>query len=299
MTALGVCVCAFANEAEPAVRLAHALDAPFAPIWTHRFPDGEIMPTVAAPAAETTVVYRSLARPNEKLIELLLAADAWRRAGARRLILVAPYFCYLRQDAVFAPGEPLSRDVIAPLLGGAFDAIITVQAHLHRTAELGRVTGIPSCNLSAVAPLAAALGPYATPPVVVGPDEESAPWVESWARRLGGQGVTLQKIRRGDRAIEIKAVKPIEASGRPVLIVDDVASSGETLAQAVALARKAGAASVDIAIAHDLMSGRATDLLLRSGVRRIVSTDSVRHSTNAAQLAPYLAEAVRAIEAKP
>ena len=296
MTGLGVC--AFADEADPAVRLARALDAPFAPVWTHRFPDGEIMPVVAAPAAETTVVYRSLARPDEKLIELLLAADAWRRAGARRLILVAPYFCYLRQDAVFAPGEPLSRDVIAPLLGGAFDAIVTLQAHLHRTSDLSRVTGVPSCNLSAVQPLAAALGAYATPPLVVGPDEESAPWVETWARRLGGEALTLQKVRRGDRTIEIRAAAPVEASGRPVLIVDDVASSGETLVQAARLARKAGAASIDIAIAHDLMSGRATDLLLRSGVRRIVSTDSVRHSTNAAELAPFLAEAVRAIGAR-
>jgi ribose-phosphate pyrophosphokinase len=286
---------AFSEEAEPAVRLARALDAAFSPVWTHRFPDGEIMPMVASPAAEVTIVYRSLDRPNEKLVELLLAADAWRRAGARRLILVAPYFCYLRQDTVFAPGEPLSRDVIAPLLGARFDAIVTVQAHLHRTADLARATGVPSLNLSAVEPLIAALPAYPATPLIVGPDEESRPWVEAWARRLGGDAATLHKTRCGDRSIRIEAPKTLDASGRAALIVDDVASSGETLEQAVKLLRRAGAASIDIAVAHALMTPRATDRLTRSGVRRIVSTDSVRHPTNAACLAPFLAEAVRAI----
>ena len=149
------------------------------------FPDGETLPRVEVPAAETVVLYRSLDRPNEKLVDLLLAADALRRAGARRLILVAPYFCYLRQDAVFAPGEPLSRDVVAPLIGGAFDAVITVQAHLHRTADLGRLLGVPAINLIPIEPLAQALPVYPEPPLVLGPDQESRrgsrPGPSGWA----------------------------------------------------------------------------------------------------------------------
>lgn len=289
---MAYCVTAFPDEFDAGGRLAVSLGAAFAPVQVHRFPDGETMPVVAPPTQDAVVVYRSLDRPNGKLIELLLAADALRRAGARRLILVAPYFCYLRQDAVFAPGEPLSRDVIAPMLGARFDAIITVQAHLHRTADLSSVTGIPSFNLSAIDPLSAALPSYASPPLIVGPDEESAPWVEAWARRLAGEALTLAKSRRGDRTVEVRASAPIDASGRAVLIVDDVASSGETLEQAVALMHQAGAASIDIAVAHALMTADDTARLLGADVRRIVSTDSVRHSTNAARLAPFLADAV-------
>ncbi len=289
---MSLSVACFADEAAPAERLARALGADLAPVRVHRFPDGETMPLVVAPAAETTVIYRSLDHPNEKLVDLLLAADAARRAGARRLILVAPYFCYLRQDAVFAPGQPLSRDVIAPLVGARFDGVIAVQAHLHRTADLASAVGTRAINLMAVDVLAAALPAYQTPPLIVGPDAESAPWTRAWAERLGGEPICLTKTRAGDRDVSIK-MPQVAIAGRPVVIIDDVASSGQTLEQVVGLARGAGAATIDIAVAHALMSEAATDGLERAGARRIVSTNSVRHSTNAAQLAPRLAEAVR------
>ncbi|MFI4933579.1 MAG: ribose-phosphate diphosphokinase [Caulobacterales bacterium] len=291
MTDLGVC--GFADEAQPASRLAASLGAPFAPLTVHRFPDGETMPIAPPPAAATTVVYRSLDRPNEKLVDLLLAADALRRAGAPRLILVAPYFCYLRQDQVFAPGEPLSRDVIAPLVGARFDGVVTVQAHLHRTPDLARALQTRAVNLWAVEPLAAALGPYATPPLVIGPDEESSAWAQAWARRLGGQSVSLSKTRQGDRSVTLDGSTPIAAADRPVVIIDDIASSGETLAKTTALARDAGALSIDVAIVHALLDAGAAERLIGLGARRIVSTDSVQHPTNAAELAPILADAVR------
>jgi ribose-phosphate pyrophosphokinase len=285
-------VACFADEIEPALRLAHWLSAPLSTVNVHRFPDGETMPIVAAPADATTVVYRSLDRPNGKLVDLILAADAWRRAGAARLLLVAPYLCYLRQDAVFTPGEPLSRDVVAPLIGARFDAVLTVQAHLHRTRDLALSLGTETRNLIPVELLAAALPPYQVPPLIVGPDAESAPWAEALARRLGGEAATLSKTRLSDRrvTIELGGATP---QARPVVLVDDIASSGETLEATVTLVSAAGAASIDIAVVHALMDARATRRLHEAGARRIVSTDSVRHPTNAAELAPLLAAAVR------
>lgn len=289
---MSLAVACFPDEAAPAERLAAALGAGVAPVTPHRFPDGESRPRVVAPAAETTIVYRSLDRPNEKLIELLLAADALRRAGARRLLLVAPYLCYLRQDAVFAPGEPLSRDVIGPLIGRAFDGVVTVQAHLHRTPDLAQALGTPARNLWAVEPLAAALPRYDAPPIVVGPDAESAPWARAWAKRLGGELVCLTKVRHGDREVTIEA-PPIALAGRPAVIIDDIAASGGTLERAIAALRAAGAGVIDVALAHALMDEPETERLHAAGARRIVSTDSVRHSTNAAPLATMLAAAVR------
>ena len=284
-------VAAFSDESERGQALARALGAPFAPINVHRFPEGETMPTVSAPASETTVLYRSLDRPNRKLADLLLAADAFRRAGVRRLILVAPYFCYLRQDAVFAPGQPLSRDVIGPLIGTRFSAVITVQAHLHRTSDLAAALGTRALNLSPIEPLAAAL-PEEDRPIIVGPDVESKPWVEAWARRLAGRAVVLHKTRRSDDQVSVER-PPMDVAGRSVVIVDDVASSGGTLARAAALVHKAGASSIDVAVVHALTSGPATQRILNAGARRIVSTDSVPHPTNVAKLAPMLADAVR------
>lgn len=290
---MNLSVAAFAHDAGVARDLARALGVALETVLVHRFPDGETMPVVGYPASETTVVYRSLERPNIKLVDLMLAADAWRRAGARRLILVAPYFCYLRQDAVFAPGEPLSRDVIAPLIGRRFDAVITVQAHLHRTPDLAATLGTRAINLSPIEPLAAALPGY-DHPLIVGPDVESAAWAKAWARQLGGEAIVLCKTRSGDREVGVEA-PGADFAGRSVVIVDDIASSGETLAQAAALALRGGAATIDVAVAHALMGLDATRRLRECGVGHIVSTDSVRHPTNAAKLAPILADAVREV----
>ena len=180
-----VAVQAFVDQAVPAGALAAAFGVPFESITLHRFPDGELMPVTPHPA-RTVLVYCSLDRPNDKLIALLLAADPWRRQEVERLVLVAPYLCYMRQDAVFAPGQPLSRDVVCGLLGAAFDRLVCIEAHLHRTRSLADAFGgIEAEDLSAADPLAQALaGPER--PVVVGPDVESEPWVRRIAERVGG-----------------------------------------------------------------------------------------------------------------
>ena len=141
------------------------------------FPDGELRVTVG-PAAPTTIVFGSLDQPNEKLIALLFAAEALRREGARRLVLVAPYLAYMRQDAAFHAGEAISQRVVGDMLARTFDRIMTVDAHLHRTATLQAVfPGIEADNLSAMPAIAAALrtGQLDPTTVVVGPDENPGP----------------------------------------------------------------------------------------------------------------------------
>jgi ribose-phosphate pyrophosphokinase len=280
---------AFPDEAAAAGRLAEALGVELGLVEVHDFPDGESLPTV--PGAErTTVIYRSLDRPNPKLMPLLLAADAARRAGAERLVLVCPYLCYLRQDAVFAPGEPVSRDVICGLLGRAFDRVVTVDAHLHRTKDLSAAMGVQADDLSAAGPLAEALGGSA---VVIGPDRESAPWAQRIADRLGGELVVFDKVRGGDRRVSLNAPDLSAVKGRRVVIVDDVASSGSTLIAATEQLKRAGAASVEVGVVHALYGPDDAARLQAAGVERVVSTDSVAHPTNAAPLAGLLAEALR------
>lgn len=287
-----IAVQAFADQAAPARALALALGAPFRPIALHRFPDGEVMPVVPAPAG-AVIAYCSLDHPNERLIALLLAADAWRRQGVERLVLVAPYLCYLRQDKVFHPGEPLSRDVICGLLGAAFDRVLTVDAHLHRTRNLSQALGgIEAEDVSAAGPLAEALaGPKR--PVVVGPDAESEPWVRRIAERVGGETLVLHKTRRGDAAVRLRAPDLSAVRGRPVMLVDDICSSGATLIAAVGLLRTAGAAAIDVGVVHALFDAETEARLKAAGVQRIVSTDTVAHSTNHAPLAGVLAKALR------
>lgn len=284
---------AFLDEYVPARRLADAFGAPFRHIELHRFPDGESLPTVAE-CRGNVALYRSMDRPDAKLMPLLLAADALRGRGAERVVLVAPYLCYLRQDAVFQPGEPLSRDVVGRVLGEAFDCVVTVEPHLHRTFALEDVFGRAKVvTLSAAEPLAAALSPILPGALVVGPDAESRLWVRSLARLLAADTFTFAKVRQGDREVDLDAAPEKLVAGRRVVLADDICSSGATLEAAARKLRDLGAASIDVAVVHALFDAACETRLRAAGVRRIVSTDSCPHPTNAAPLAALLAQALR------
>lgn len=282
----------FPGDEGPVARLAAALRIPSAIIDLKTFPDGETLPTVPATDATTVLVYRALNQPNGRLVPLLQAADAWRRAGVRRLVLVAPYLGYLRQDMVFAPGQPLSRDLICGWLGGAFDRLVTVQAHLHRTASLTEALGIPATNIDIGGDLATLVA-AGEPPLIVGPDSESRPWVQAAAARLGAEWTAFDKQRLGDREVRMTLSAGPPVAGRATVLLDDICSSGGTLARAIHHLREAGAASVDIAVAHALFETGALDRLREAGARRIVSSDSIPHPTNALDLTDRLAEVLR------
>lgn len=284
---------AFSEDEVPARRLADALGAPFRRIELHTFPDGESLPR-AVECGDTVAIYRSLDHPNPKLMPLLLAADALRGRGVSHLTLVAPYLCYLRQDAVFHPGEPLSQVVLGRMLGGVFDTVVTVEPHLHRTFDLQQAFGRAKVvALSAAEPLAAAMSPMLAGALVVGPDQEAKPWVGAFARLVGGDVFTFLKLRQGDRAVELTSRANGVVRGRQVVVVDDICSTGATLEAAVLKLRAMGAATIDVAVAHALFDNESAARLRRAGIRKIVSTDSCPHPTNAAPLAALLAQALK------
>lgn len=286
---------AFPDEHAPAQRLADALGLELALIETHVFPDGEVLPRVPAGAA-TALIYRSLNRPNGKLVELLLAADALRRNGTKRLVLAAPYLPYMRQDKAFQAGEPVSQEVIAGLLDQSFDRIVTVDPHLHRTHSLSDIFSKASTTLLHAAD---ALVPFLRTSqldpntIVAGPDQESAPWVRRIAEPLGLKEIVLTKRRRGDRNVEISAPAGLDIAGRSALLVDDICSTGSTLCAATRALRSAGSPSVTVFVTHALCGEDVLDRLREAGAERLISSDSCVHRTNAINLAPILAAALR------
>ncbi len=291
---MSVAVHAF-GEAQPAARaLAERLGLTCALVATHRFPDGELLVTVPAPA-ETVIVYQGLDRPNDKLVEFVLAAEAWRRLGARRLVLVAPYLAYMRQDRAFMPGQAISQRAVARLLEGLFDRLVTVDAHLHRTHSLAEIFGgMRAENLSAGAVIGQWLAKETSPAetLLVGPDEESSPLVKDVAARFGAPWTTFVKQRQGDATVRLQAARPDLIGGRKVVLVDDICSSGATLMSAARELQAAGAAEVRAVVVHALFDGRTAARLRASGVTHIASTDSVLHPTNCIELAPLLASAL-------
>lgn len=285
----------FDDETALAGRIAAAADMPLARVVRHRFPDGEIKLRLPAMLPPRVVVLRALNAPNEKLVELVLAAHTARELGAARLELVAPYLAYMRQDVAFEPGEAVSQRIVGGLLASLFDGIVTFDPHLHRVDRLEAVVPVRRALALSGAPLLAELiAARLEDPLLIGPDAESRQWVATAAARHGFDSGVCTKRRHGDAEVSIE-LPSLEVQGRRVVLIDDVASTGRTLAGATALLLARGAESVDVAVTHALFVGDALQFMAAAGVREVWSTDCIAHPTNAVGIAPLVAEALRAL----
>lgn len=287
----------FEDEQESAGRIAHAGSMGLVKIERHRFPDGEIKLRLPDTLPEHVAILRTMNDPNEKLVELLLAAQTARDLGARHLTLVAPYLAYMRQDIAFHPGEAISQRIVGRFLASLFDAVITVDPHLHRVATLQEAVPVANAIVLSGAPLLSDLiAARRQQPLLVGPDEESAQWIALAAARHGFDYAVCRKVRNGDRAVDV-ALPDRAVTGRQVVLLDDVASTGHTVARAARLLLAAGAVSVDVAVTHALFAGDALQVMLDAGVGEVWSTDCISHPSNSVSMASTIAEALTRIQA--
>lgn len=283
----------FEDEAVPATRLAEVAGMQATLVECHRFPDGELKLCLPTPLPEQVVVFLGLHQPNEKLVALLLAARTARELGAQELTLVTPYLGYMRQDMAFRPGEAVSQRIVGGFLAGLFDAVITVDPHLHRVATLGEAVPVARPVVLSGAPaLADWIAQKRPGALLLGPDEEAAQWVAKAAARHGNDSAVCRKVRHGDKHVEIE-LPDVALQGRQVVVLDDVASTGHTVARATRLLLAAGAASVDVAVTHALFAGDALKVMREAGVGEVWSTDCIAHPTNVVPMAPLLAQALR------
>lgn len=283
----------FEEDTANAMRIASAARMTAAAVQRHRFPDGELKLRLPAKLPARVALLRTLNNPDEKLVELLLVARSARELGARQVILLAPYLAYMRQDMAFQPGEVVSQRVIGGFLASLFDAVITVDPHLHRVATLEQAVPVAQAVTLSGAPLLAELiASHHAQPLLIGPDEESAQWLDLAASVHGFDAAVCRKVRHGDQQVDI-ALPDIRMDGRHVVLLDDVASSGHTLAVAARKLLAAGAASVDVAVTHALFAGNALQMIRDAGVKQVWSTDCILHPSNAISMAPIIAQALR------
>lgn len=290
-----IAVLTFENSKQQAEKFAAYLNIPCHLIKTHQFPDEEILLTLPTDLPESIIIFRSLHQPNNKIIELLFAAKTARKHGVKRISLVAPYLCYMRQDIENHPGEAVSQKIIGELFASIFNDVITVDSHLHRIDRLSQAIPVRNAiNIMATKPMARFLHNKFTDAIIFGPDGESEQWVKEIAEEINADYAVATKVRSGDKQVNIH-LPDKDFKNKNIIIIDDMASTGRTIALASSLLKKAGAQSIHTLVTHALFMGDAKGFMHKNGIEKIWSTDTITDPSNEIELHELLAETYKTI----
>ncbi len=258
------------------------------------FPDGETYFRCESDVRGREVaLVCSLDRPDPKIAPLALACATFRRLGAIKVGLIAPYLAYLRQDREFHAGEAISAPIIAGLLSSMVDWIATVDPHLHRISNLDQIFSVPALVASAGESLGEWIGTNVENPFIIGPDAESEQWVISVARAAGAPSKVLRKEREGDRRVRITVPDFSIWGDRTPVLIDDVVSTGQTLLEVVKQLPERGMSRPAVCtVVHGVFSGDACERLEASGLT-VVTTNTIAHRTNRVDVTDCLLEKLR------
>jgi ribose-phosphate pyrophosphokinase len=250
------------------VRLGHA--------EVGRFPDGEVMVEVRenVRGGDCFVLQSICSPPNDNLMELLLLMDALRRASAKRITAVIPYFGYARQDRKVAPRVPISAKLVADLITTAgASRVMTVDLHA------GQIQGffnIPVDNLFAMPVLI----PYLRKRIesrkvtVVSPDAGGVERARAYAGRLNASLAIIDKRRR--RASEVAEMQLVgEVRGSIAVLIDDMVDTAGTLTEAAKVVSAAGADEVIACATHPILSDPACERLNNSNIKELITTNTI------------------------
>jgi ribose-phosphate pyrophosphokinase len=259
-----------------------------------RFPDGEsYIRILSAVQGREVLLLSSLHQPDEKLLMLYFFARTAKVLGARSVTLLAPYLAYMRQDKAFHPGEAITSDLFADWLSEWVDALVTIDPHLHRHHDLGEIYRIPTTVLHAGPLVVDYIKHHIRNPILIGPDEESKQWVEATAQAVGCDFTVLKKERLGDREVRVSVPDAVRVRQFTPVLVDDIISTGRTMVETALHLREYGIpAPVCIGI-HAVFAGDALEALYQSGIRQIITTNTIPHPTNALDVSQLLVDVLR------
>ncbi len=272
-------VIACSNGKDVGKKLAKRLGASYSELYKEIFPDGELHLrfNVNVKEKEVVLVQSTAPSPNDNLLELVFAIKTAKELGASKVSVVAPYFCYMRQDNRFHPGEIKSNTIASHLIQHAgADEFYTVAGHLHRVNSLRELFSIPAYNLHVFDEMALWVKKnFGKNVVIVGPDIESWRVGKHVAQMIGCEYDTFLKKRLSGRKIHHTSLAHVNAKGKDVVIIDDIVSTGGTVIGAARHLKKMGAKSVSCVCVH-LMSDAVGQKLLKNGIKKVAASNTVK-----------------------
>ena len=284
--------------------VAEHLNVPLSPLRLDRFANGEISAQLGESARGADVfVFSTHDEPvNDAIMEQLIIIDAAKRASAKRITAVCPYFGYSRQDRKAAGREPISAKLVVDMLAAAgADRIVSVDLHS------GQIQGFfdgPFDHLTAMPVLSdyikASLGDDF---VIVSPDAGRVKTSERYVRRLGVDLAIVHKTRSKTQKNTVEAKNVIgDVDGRRCVLIDDMIDTAGTICAASTLLKESGASEIYVMATHGILSGPALERLEAAPIDRIIVTDTLplpaqprSKKLDVVSIAPLMAEAIRAI----
>lgn len=259
-----------------------------------QFPDDETYIKINSIVKNRNVILiTSLDHPNIKLLPLFFVCDTLRDLGAKEIGLIAPYLAYMRQDKRFTPGEGITSRYFASLLSQYFNWLITVDPHLHRINKLDEIYTIPTTVLHAVSSISNWIKNEIDNPLIIGPDSESEQWIAAIAKNIDAPYIIAEKIRKGDREVEV-TIPGLEKYPENIpILIDDIISTAKTMLETIRhLKIMKMKPPICIGI-HAVFSGGAYNELLNSGADRIITCNTINHISNAIDLVPMIMDALK------
>jgi len=265
-------------------RIADALNMPVVNVKFSRFPDGELY--LCADGLDEDMIIVGSVVDSDSLIQLVLLIDACESLNNR---LVIPYMGYARQDKRFRQGEPVSARAVSRLLSRGVRQCITVNIHDKKILSFFEV---PASDVS----LAQDIGTYIgdmdlNDPLILAPDDGAAAFAGQVAATGPWDHDHLDKTRISGDDVRM-AKRTLSASGRPVVIVDDIISTGGTIATAAAMIREQGAGEIFAACVHGVFTGGAFARLKAAGMKDIVCSDTIERGCSRYSAAQRIAKAL-------
>ena len=285
--------------------VANHLDLPLTKAQVKRFADNEVWVTIDENVrGEDVFVLQSTSYPaNDHLMELLICIDALKRASARRITAVMPYFGYARQDRKTGGRTPISAKLVANLITRAgADRVLTMDLH---SGQIQGFFDIPTDNLLAAPLMAQDIKENYEKPselMIVSPDVGGVVRALAVASRLNADLAIVDKRRTGPGKSEVANIIG-DVVGRRLIMFDDIADSAGTLCSAAKSLIDAGAVEVSAYVTHGVLSGAATERVKNSVLKELVITDSIEASEQVSNegkirtvtCAPLVGEAIRRI----